>query len=140
MDLQQSLSLHLYLTVHICCTQFVHRYNWRYIWKNKGLYNSVLSALFISTLSLYCLQIGNLRTKSNHWHCLLFTITNKTFYSLVNFKDLRHLPESKIKKFIHEPANHGRSVQHRDSVQQTAPIVSATLATAQTRGVNGKHG
>lgn len=55
-------------------------------------------------------------------------------------RDLHHLPESKIKKFIHEPANHGRSVQHRDSVQQTAPIVSETLATAQTRGVNGKHG
>lgn len=59
---------------------------------------------------------------------------------MVNFKDLRHLPESKIKKFIHEPANHGRSVQHRDSVQGTAPVVSEALATAQTRGMNGKHG
>ncbi|XP_068728458.1 mucolipin-3-like [Montipora capricornis] len=48
-------------------------------------------------------------------------------------RDLGHLPESKVKKFIHEPVNVGRSARPAAA----APVPSEACCTIQTREVRG---
>ena len=51
----------------------------------------------------------------------------------VFLQDLGHLPETKIQKFLHEPVNVGRSVQHKEHV----PV---TQATPQSKEGISQHG
>ncbi|KAL9951562.1 hypothetical protein ACROYT_G044246 [Oculina patagonica] len=48
-------------------------------------------------------------------------------------KDLGHLPETKIQKFLHEPANIGRSVQQREYVPAVSTVPGEAIATPLPR-------
>ena len=52
-------------------------------------------------------------------------------------QDMGHLPETKIQKFLHEPANVGRSVQSgQDDTTDTTPTTEAMAAPPQREGTS----
>ena len=55
----------------------------------------------------------------------------------VFLQDLGHLPETKIQKFLHEPVNVGRSVQHKEHVPvtQTARTADAITTPPPKEGI-----
>jgi len=55
-------------------------------------------------------------------------------------KDLGHLPETKIQKFLHEPVNAGRSVRHKEYHPGTQTAPADAIATPLPRDGISQHG
>lgn len=52
-------------------------------------------------------------------------------------QDMGHLPETKIQRFLHEPANVGRTVQSDvDYTPETTPTTEAITAPTQREGTS----
>ena len=85
-----------------------------------------------STQKLYSFQNIRLDKECNKF-LKFYLVSLNTSDCTVFLQDLGHLPETKIQKFLHEPVNAGRSVQHKehDPVTQTAP--AEAIATPQPR-------